>query len=294
MLPPRVTITHPDRLIWPEEGITKGDVAAYYREIAPLLLRYAAARPATLVVAPRGLNGPSYYRRERPADAPPWIEGVLYARHSEPATTTLILLNEVDDLSWFVNRGAIEIHLWLARLPQLERPDQVVFDLDPGADAPWTAVLECGRLLHSLLAELGVASVVKTSGGRGLHVFVPIAPGPTFDETRRWAKAAADSLAATRPELVSTASGATHRGRRITIDYAQNSVGKNIAAPYTLRVRPGAPVSAPLTWDEVHAGAVRPEHFTLRTIRDRLERVGDLFEPALSARQRLPPPPSPP
>jgi bifunctional non-homologous end joining protein LigD len=288
-----VTITHPDRLLWPEEGITKGEVAAYYREIAPLLLRHAAARPATMVVFPRGLTGPSYYRRDRPADAPPWIEGVPYTRQSEPATTTLILLNEADDLLWLVNRGAIEFHLWLARLPQLERPDQLVFDLDPGDDAPWTAVLECGQLLHSVLTELGVESVVKTSGGRGLHVFVPIAPGPTFDEARRWTKAVADHLAAARPDLVSAASGATHRGRLITVDYAQNSIGKNMAAPYTLRARPGAPVSAPLTWEEVHAGAIHPGQFTLRTIRDRLERVGDLFEAALSARQRLPPPPSP-
>ncbi|GIW08877.1 MAG: hypothetical protein KatS3mg060_3682 [Dehalococcoidia bacterium] len=290
---PAVTITHPDRLIWPEERISKGDVAEYYRELGPNLLRYAADRPATLVVFPRGLKGLFYYRRERPANAPDWIGGAHYALRSQPATATLILLDQIEDVLWFVNRGAVEFHLWTARAPAVDRPDQLVFDLDPGDESTWEQVLESGRLLHALLNEAGVASVVKTSGGRGLHVYVPIALGPSFAEVRDWAKAAAERLAMQRPDLISAAGGATHRGRLVTIDYAQNSVGKNMAAPYTLRARPGAPVSTPLRWDEVHSGAVRPEQFTLRTIRDRLKVVGDLFEPLLRAHQPLPPPPRP-
>ncbi|MCS6801938.1 MAG: non-homologous end-joining DNA ligase [Dehalococcoidia bacterium] len=292
--PPTVTITHADRLLWPAEAITKGDLADYYREVAPLLLRYAAGRPATLVVFPRGRDGPSYYRRDRPSDAPAWIGSVSYSRRSAPTSSTLILLAHPNDLLWFVNRGAIEVHLWMARLPDLEHPDQLVFDLDPGDDAPWEAVLECGRLLHALLSAAGIESVAKTSGGRGLHVYVPIAPGPSFEEVRQWAKAVADHLAAARPDLVSVSGGATHRGQRVTIDYAQNSIGKNMAAPYTVRARPGAPVSTPLTWEEVHAGAVHPSQFTVRTIRDRLAQVGDVFAAALSAHQRLPAPPPPP
>jgi bifunctional non-homologous end joining protein LigD len=288
----KVRITHPDRPIWAAEGITKGELAAYYRDVAPLLLRYAAGRPATMVVFPRGLSAPSYYRRDRPNDAPDWIGGAPYTLRSERGTAELILLSQPDDLLWFVNRGAVEVHLWMARLPALDLPDQLVFDLDPGEAASWEDVLGAARALYHLLRASGLASVVKTSGGRGLHVYVPIALGPSFEEVRAWAKSAAELLAADHPDLVSAAAGATHRGRLVTVDYAQNSVGKNVAAPYTVRGRAGAPISTPLTWQEVVGGAVRAEQFNLRTIRDRLAQVGDLFELALSASQPLPPPPS--
>jgi bifunctional non-homologous end joining protein LigD len=237
---------------------------------------------------PRGLGGPSYYRRDRPDDAPVWLEGADYRLRSSAGTPTLLVVDEPADLLWLVNRGAIELHFWTARLPEIERPDQLVFDLDPGDAAGFDDVLEAARIAGRELDALNLKSVPKTSGGAGLHLFVPIKPEQNYETVRDWSKAFADRLCARHPALISSASGATHRGERVTIDYAQNSVGKNIAAGYTVRARPGAPVSTPLRWDEVDRGELAPRDFTLRTIRERIARLGDLFEDALSASQTLP------
>jgi bifunctional non-homologous end joining protein LigD len=144
-------------------------------------------------------------------------------------------------------------------------------------------------LLHDVLIDLGVQAWAKTSGGRGMHVAFALTPGPTYADVRRWVKAVAERLAAARPDLIATQGGATHRGALVTVDYAQNSVGRNTAAPYTVRARPGAPVSTPVTWEEARAGRIEPGEFTLRTVPARVARLGDFFRGALGPRQELPP-----
>jgi bifunctional non-homologous end joining protein LigD len=283
-----VRVTSLDKPYWPEDGITKGDLLEYYREVAPLLLPYLAERPVTTKVFPRGIHGPAYYRRERPEKAPDWLRGAEYETATDQHRLTTLLVDDTAGLIWLANGGAIEIHLWGARLPDLSEPDLVVFDLDPGDEATWDDVLRAGRIVHERLAHLGLHGYPKTSGGQGLHVFLPLASGHTFETVRDWVRDFAEALAADHPDLIAVSHGPTHQGSHVTVDHAQNSVGRNTAAPYTVRALPGAPISTPLTWDEVHAGRVKPTDFTLRTIRDRLQKVGDLFAPVLAHDQRLP------
>ena len=214
--------------------------------------------------------------------------GVPYQDETDGHVLHAILVDDAAGLIWLANAGSIEFHLWSARLPDLAAPDQAIFDLDPGHQAEFADVLRAALRLNAELERLGLRGYPKTSGGHGLHVYMPLAPGHTFPAVRAWVKALAEQLAAGDPELIAVAHGSTHRGRQVTIDHAQNSVGRNTAAPYTVRALPGAPVSAPLTWDEVKAGLVQPSDLTLRVVRDRVRANGDLFAPVLQGGQRLP------
>jgi bifunctional non-homologous end joining protein LigD len=248
-------------------------------------------RPITPVVYPRGITGPRYYRRERPKTAPAWVRSAEYETATDGHTIQVLLIDDAAGLIWLANSGAIEVHIWGARLPDLAEPDLVVFDLDPGEQATFEQVLRAARILRERLEGAGLRGYPKTSGGAGLHVFLPLAPGHAFEQVRDWVRDLTEDLAADHPDLIAVSHGPTHRGTLVTVDHAQNSVGRNTAAPYTARALPGAPVSTPLTWDEVEAGRFRPSGFTLKTARDRLERHGDLFRPVLAADQRLPAPP---
>jgi bifunctional non-homologous end joining protein LigD len=283
-----VRVTRLDRVLWPADGITKGDLLDYYRELAPVFLPYFRERPVTLHVFPKGVEGTSYYRRDRPERAPAWLRGVPYRPKSADHVTHLPTIEDAAGLVWYANGGTIEFHLWGARLPDLAEPDWAIFDLDPGESAPFAAVLRAALRLREALAALDLRGYAKTSGGRGLHVYLPLAPGHTFEEVRAWVRALAARLAAAHPDLVAVARGATHRGGLVTVDYAQNSIGRNTAAPYTVRARPGAPVSAPVTWEEVAAGGFVPEDLTMRTAPERVRRLGDPFAAVLAGGQRLP------
>ncbi|HEU0028031.1 MAG TPA: non-homologous end-joining DNA ligase [Ktedonobacterales bacterium] len=283
-----VSVTNLDKLYWPEDGVSKGDMLRYYRSIAPALLPHLQGRPVTLRVYPDGTQGFSYYRREMPENAPAWLHSAPYRPRTPAPAIQIPVIDDAASLIWLANQGCVEFHPWLSRLPDLAQPDQAVFDLDPGDEATFADVLRAALRLRETLEALGLHGYAKTSGGRGLHVYLPLAPGQTFAAVRAWVKALAQRLATTSPDLIAVARGATHLGRLVTIDYAQNSIGRNTAAPYTLRARPHAPVSAPLSWEEVEAGHLRPADLTLRTVPDRVSRLGDLFAPALGGGQRLP------
>lgn len=282
-----VEITRPEAVWWAGEGVTKGEVLEYYREMAGVMLPYFRERPATVRVCPKVAAGPCYYRRELPGSAPAWLRGVAYTPETTGEEIRLPLIDEAAGLIWFANIGAIEFHLWASRAPELAKPDQVIFDLDPGEDVPYADVLRAGLVLREALAERGLTGYAKTTGGSGLHVVAPIAVGPAFEAVREWVKRLAAELAEAQPDLIAVAKGATHREPRVTVDYAQNSVGRNTAAPYTLRAEPGAQVSTPISWDEVAAGKVRPADFTLRTVPDRVRELGELFAPTLGGGQTL-------
>ncbi len=287
-----VSVSHLDKLYWPEDGVTKGDMLGYYRGMAPTLLPYLKDRPVTMRVYPDGTRGFSYYRRESPENAPAWLRSVLYRPRAPASAIQIPIIEDAAGLVWLANQGCVEFHSWLSRLPHLAAPDQAVFDLDPGDEATFADVLRAALRLREALEALGVRGYPKTSGGHGLHVYLPLAPGQTFAGVRAWVKALAQRLAAESPDLIAVARGATHRGRLVTIDYAQTSIGRNTATPYTLRARPHAPVSTPLSWEEVEAGDLQPADLTIRTIPDRVSRLGDLFLPALRYGQRLPPAPA--
>jgi bifunctional non-homologous end joining protein LigD len=283
-----VQVTHLEKVYWSHMGFTKGEVLEYYRQIAPVLLPYLKDRPVTLRMYPQGVEGTSYYLRDCPTDAPKWIRRVSYKPKTVYHPVPLPLIDTAAGLLWFANQGAIEVHLWGSCTPDLTQPDLAIFDLDAGSNASFDAVQEAALKLQDVLAQAGVRGYPKTSGGGGLHVFVPLAPGSTFERVRRWVKAVGNELASNYPNLIAPARGATHEGGRVTVDYAQNSVGRNTASPYTLRAHPEHPtVSTPLSWEELDAGIIHPATFTPQVVLERLRRMGDLFIPVLQADQRI-------
>jgi bifunctional non-homologous end joining protein LigD len=283
-----IQVSHLEKVYWPETGFTKGDVLEYYRQIAPVLLPYLKDRPVTLRMYPQGVEETSFYLRDCPADAPQWLRRVTYQPKTVSHPVPLPLIEQAAGLLWFANQGAIEFHLWGSRSKEITQPDLIIFDLDAGPNASFDAVREAALRLHDALEQAGVRGYPKTSGGGGLHIFVPLAPGYTFERVRRWVKAMGLELASKCPDLIAQARGATHEGGRVTVDYAQNSLGRNTAAPYTLRAHQDHPtVSMPLTWEELDAGTIHPATFTPQVVLERVSRMGDLFSPVLQADQRI-------
>ncbi len=283
-----VQVTHLEKVYWPQTGFTKGEVLEYYRQIAPVLLPYLKDRPVTLRMYPQGAEETSYYLRDCPVDAPEWLRRVTYQPKTVNHPVSLPLVDTAAGLLWFANQGAIEVHLWGSRTPDLTQPDLAIFDLDAGSTASFAAVQEAALRLHDALAQAGVRGYPKTSGGGGLHIFVPLAPGYTFERIRSWVKAVGNELASNYPDLIAPVRGATNEGGHVRVDYAQNSLGRNTAAPYTLRAHPEHPtVSTPLTWEELDAGSMHPTSFTPQVVFERLRRMGDLFTPVLQADQRI-------
>ncbi|HEX8036460.1 MAG TPA: non-homologous end-joining DNA ligase [Ktedonobacterales bacterium] len=286
-----VHVSHLTKLYWPEVGVSKGDLLRYYLAIASVAMPHFRDRPATMRVFPEGVLGPSFYQRDRPEHAPDWLRTVNYHPKTTKKSSHVSILTLIDDaagLIWLANAGSIEFHLWSARLPDLSRPDQAIFDLDPGAVASFVDVCQAALRLREALVRDGMRSYPKSSGGRGLHVYMPLAPEHTFEQVRAWVKSVAERLAAADPELLAVAHGPTHRGNRITVDYAQNSVGSNTAAPYTVRAQRTYPVvSTPVRWEEIEAG-VDPSAFTPQVVLERVRQHGDLFAPASKGGQHLP------
>lgn len=283
-----VEVTQLDKVYWPAEGLTKEDVLAYYRALAPIMLPHLAGRPITVRAFPEGIDEPGFYRRSRPADAPDWVGGVAYRPEREGKPLDAILIENEASLIWLANAGNIEFHAWSARVPDLDEPDQAILDLDPGEQATFGDVRQAARRVKDAFDQLGLRGYPKTSGGRGLHVYVPLESGHAYEEVRQWVKAFGERLASDHPDVLDTPKRGTHQGDRVTVDYAQNAKGKNTAAPYTVRGLPGAPVSTPLTWEEIASDELQPSDFAMPMVPDRVRKRGDLFAPVLTDRQRLP------
>src|SRR6266568_866411 len=283
-----VQVTHLEKVYWPQAAITKGDLLGYYRQIAPVVLPHLKDRPVTLRVYPQGVEGASYYLRDCPEEAPDWLRRVQYQPKTVSHPVPLPLIDTTAGLLWFANQGAIEFHLWGLHTPDLAQPDLAIFDLDAGSTASFDAMREAALRLHDALEQARVRGYPKTSGGGGLHIFVPLGPGYTFERVRRWVKAVGQQLASNYPDLIALAHGATHQGGCVTVDYAQNSLGRNTAAPYTLRAHPVHPtVSTPLTWEELDAGTIHPASLSPQVVLERVSRMGDLFAPVLQGDQHI-------
>jgi bifunctional non-homologous end joining protein LigD len=283
-----IEITSRDRRYWPDDDLTKGDMLDYYRQIAPVMLPYLHDRPLTLRVFPRGIGGPGYWRRELTDSAPGWLRSVTYQPESRDETIEVPLIDDDAGLIWYADHAAIEIHQWLSLAGDLEQPDWAVFDLDPGERVDFKQVLVAAIHVRDELDAADLTGFAKTSGGVGLHVFVPLDPVQPFDDVREWVHRVAKQLAEKHSDLIAEASGGTHLGTKVTIDHAQNSIGRNTAAPYSLRARAGAPVSTPVSWDEVKRGRIRPDQFTLKTVPKRVKKLGDLWAGARTLHQKLP------
>ena len=286
-----VRLSNLDKLYWPEQRITKGDLLRYYRDIAPTLLPHIRDRPFTMKRYPDGWQGRPFFRKDVTNYAPAWVRRAavrVTSRGAEQSRTIEApVVNDELALLWMVNTGCIECHTWYSRVDKLERPDRVVFDLDPADDVAFAETVTVALLVKQALDALGLASFPKTSGALGLHVLVPIERRHTYEETRRLATEVARSIAGTHPDVATTEwSKAKRRG--VLIDASQNAKGKTIASVYSVRPTRNATVSTPLHWDEVDE-KLDPSIYTMAAVLDRLDRHGDLHEGALKTKQRLGP-----
>jgi len=281
----KIAITHPEKILFPADGITKGELAAYYDDVAPVMLPHLRRRPVTMERFPNGIAEKGFIQKDVSKGFPAWLKRVEAPK--KDGTVRYPLGNDRQTLQWFANQNAITLHVWPSRTPRIDRPDVCVWDLDPSRDEP--EVLRDAMLaLRAVLEELGHASWVKTSGSKGFHVLVPMKARATFDDASALADRVAAILVEQRPDTLTQEFSKADRGERIFVDTARNRAGATFAAAYTVRARTGAPVSAPCTWDEVAEGTVQPRTFTLRTMAERIAQVGDLWQELAAARGRPP------
>jgi bifunctional non-homologous end joining protein LigD len=278
-----------DKVFFPEDGITKGDLLAYYRDVADVLVPHLKDRPFTMKRYPDGIAGGHFFQKDAPKHMPDWIPTRSYRSTSresrEKRTIAYPLVNDDLALLWMVNMGCIDMNAWYSRVDKPDRPDFVLFDLDPSPDVGFPECVQVALLVKEILDALGLNGCPKTSGSDGIHVLVPVERRYTYGDTRQFAEIVAGALARAHPKLVTTEwSKAKRRG--VLIDANQNGEGKTIASVYSVRPHPGAPVSTPLRWEELRDD-LRPADFTLDVVRDRIERHGDLFEPVLKEKQRI-------
>ena len=279
-----------DKVFFPQDGLTKGDLLAFYRNVAPVLVPHLRDRPFTLKRYPNGIEADFFFQKDAPKGMPEWIETapVVATTRDRPRRTRTIrapLVNDELALLWMVNMGCIDLNAWYSRVDRPDRPDFVLFDLDPSPDVGFREVVQVALLVREALAALGLDCFAKTSGSDGIHVLLPIERRHTYEETREFCEIVARALVRTHRGLVTTEWTKSKR-RGVLIDCNQNGEGKTIASVYSVRPRPGAPVSTPLRWEEVNE-ELDPRAFTMRAVLDRVERYGDLFEPVLTTRQRL-------
>jgi bifunctional non-homologous end joining protein LigD len=279
-----------DKPFWPEEGITKGDLLAYYRDVAPVVVPHLRERPFTMKRYPDGAFGKFFFQKDAPKHMPDWIPTRRFEVSARDSARTrkhvdFALVNDELALLWMVNMGCIDLNTWYSRVDKPDRPDFVLFDLDPSPDVGFAETIEVALLVKETLELLELESFPKTSGAEGIHVLVPIARRHSFDETRRFSEIVAGAIARAHPRIATTEwSKAKRRG--VLIDSNQNGEGKTIASVYSVRPKPGAPVSTPLRWDEV-SESLDPAAFTMDAVLDRVAREGDLYAPVLTTRQTL-------
>ena len=277
-------ITHPEKVLFPDEGITKGELAAYYEAVAPAMLPHIRLRPVTMERFPSGIDKEGFLQKDVSKGFPAWLRRVEVPKKG--GTVHHPLVTDTRSLLWLANQNSVTPHVWTSRVPDLYQPDICVFDLDPSEDAP--DILRAVALgLRDLLAELGLPSWVKTSGSKGFHIVVPLDGKAGFDEVAAFSHAVGRVLVARDPEHLTQEFSKADRGGRILVDTARNRYGATFAAAYAVRARSGAPVSAPCTWEEIEGAQVGPRTFGLRSMAERVADVGDLWSPMRRRRRSL-------
>jgi bifunctional non-homologous end joining protein LigD len=268
-------ITHPEKLLFPDDGITKGEIAAYYEAVAPVLLPHIRNRPVTLERYPAGIARKGFWQKDVSKGFPEWLRRVAVPK--KDGTVHHPLVTDLRSLLWVVNQNTITPHVWVTRVPDLYHPDVCVFDLDPSRDDEPDVLRQATLALRDLLGELGLPSWVKTTGSKGFHIVVPLDGSARTDEVERFAHAVGRLMVARDPDHLTQEFSKADRRGRILVDTGRNGYSATFAAAYAVRAKPGAPVSAPCTWDEVERGSVLPRSFTVRTLPERVARVGDLW-----------------
>jgi bifunctional non-homologous end joining protein LigD len=289
-LPSRVKFSNLDKVFFPDEGITKGVLIEYYRTVAPILLPHLRDRPFTMRRYPDGAFGKAFFQKDAPSHMPDWIPRfeVEVSTREAPRKRKLIaapIVDSEDALLWMANMGCIDMNTWYSRVDKPDRPDFVLFDLDPSPDVGFRQTVQVALLVKETLDALGLVSFPKTSSADGMHVLVPVERRYTFDDTREFSEIVAGAIARTHRGLATTEWTKSKR-RGVLIDSNQNGEGKTIASAYSVRPRAGAPVSTPLRWDEVKEN-LDPSSFTMDVVVERVAEMGDLFEGVLTTKQRL-------
>jgi bifunctional non-homologous end joining protein LigD len=277
-------ITNPDKQFFPE-GITKGDLIQYYASIAPILLPHLVGRPISMSRYPDGIEGPTFYEKRAPGHQPEWMAIAPVPSDSMGGEIGFLLAADRESLMWFANMACIEVHPFHSRAGTLDRPDYAIFDFDPAEGAEWGQVVAGVRLLRVALQNLGLRGYPKLSGARGMHVYVPVDPEYGFGRIRRFVEGVGRLLVGANPEDLTMEWDKPKRRGKVFIDHNRNASGQTIASVYSVRPQPNAPVSVPLTWEEV--GQVANGEVTITNVWDRLARYGDLFAPVAGGGQRL-------
>ena len=280
-----VQLTNLDKPFWPALGITKGDLIQYYADVAPLLLPHIRDRAMVMKRYPHGAAGEFFFMKRAPSPRPDWIR-TCRIDHDSGNVIDFPVIDDLPSLLWVINLGCIDLNQWYATCDDVDRPDYLHFDLDPGS-ATWEQVLEAARVVHEALTALKMPGYAKTTGSKGIHVYVPIVRGPIQKEVWTFAKALAQELAGRHARLLTAEYKVAKRPNgRVLVDYNQNAWGRTLASVYSVRPHPKACVSTPVTLKEVETG-VRIEDFRLENVRDRFTRTGDLFKPLLQKSRRF-------
>ena len=276
-----VTLTNLRKIFWPDLGVTKGDLLQFYADVASVLLPHLVNRAMVMKRYPHGIDGEFFFMKRAPSPRPEWIE-TCAIEHSSGNVIEFPVIRDLASLLWVINLGCIDLNPWYARCDDVDRPDYLHFDLDPVKGASWEQLLETASVVHDALESLKLPSLIKTTGSRGFHIYVPITRGPTQKEVWTLAKKFANTLAALRPDLMTAEYRIAKRpNKRVLLDYNQNAWGQTLASIYSVRPQPKATVSTPITWRELKKGP-RIEDFHIGNVRARVNKLGDLWAPLLA------------
>jgi bifunctional non-homologous end joining protein LigD len=281
-----VKLTNLEKVFWPDENITKGDLIQYYAEIAPALLPHLKDRAMVMKRYPHGIAGDFFFMKRAPEPRPDWIE-ICTIDHGSAGIINFPIIQDTAALLWVINLGCIDLNPWYARCDDTDRPDFLHFDLDPVPDAPFERVIETALLVHQALTALNMPAYAKTTGSKGIHVYIPIVRGPTQKQVWTFAKQIARTLESYAPKLITAEYKVAKRpAGRVLVDYNQNAWGRTLASIYSVRPRRGATVSTPVTWSELEQG-IRIEDFDLFNVPARVAERGDLWRALLAPQGRF-------
>ncbi|MGE5399125.1 MAG: non-homologous end-joining DNA ligase [Ignavibacteriales bacterium] len=275
----KLILTNLNKIFWPEEGYTKGDLINYYKKIGNYILPYLKDRPQSLLRHPNGIDGESFFQKDMSDTAPGWLNTVKFQNDSNSREVNYLICTGRDSLLYMVNLGCIEINPWFSRVKKIENPDYMVIDLDP-EDIPFEKVVETALVVKEVMDEAKANCFCKTSGATGLHIYVPLNAKYDYEIAKEFAHLVARIVHKKLPEITSLERNPEKRKGKVYLDYLQNRIGQTLAAPYSVRPRPGATVATPLEWDEVNKN-LDPGKFTIKTIHKRLEKIGDIFRGVL-------------
>lgn len=274
-------LSNPAKIFWPQDLLTKADLFRYYEEVGDILLPYLIDRPQTLKRFPNGIDDKGFYQKNVGKTLPTWFSTITLKSESEDRNITYAVAQNIESILYLANLGCIEFHPWNSRVNSIDRADYAVIDLDPGEKSSFKEVTHTARVLHDILSSIGTPHYCKTSGATGLHVYIPLGSRYTHEQVRHFSEIIVTLLWRNLPQITSLERNPEHRKDKVYLDYLQNRKGQTVIAPYSLRALPGAPVSTPLLWDEV-TETLNPHKFTIKTIGERIKKVGDIWSGVVS------------